>query len=253
MTENGVTRELTVREIQLRAQSRNAMIGNAQAQRDMYRQARELDEYDAKLAQEAKARRADLYKDHQEWHAAMVTIYQSAAQHGLEPKIVWPHPDDFVFDDGAQRCRIRGPISERDVPLFEWMRAERDALFVRSALWLKRPSKARCMQINIFDCLWICYDVMLPLRWQTCGNAATLLAVIRKISRRELEESTKHYAAKADTLRAQLNLPSPGKAEYKVANTIMKTVAQRLGYRSLAHLEAELGESGIAVEAYCGS
>ena len=243
ITERGKQQTLDMRSLVTRSQINLAAKGNVNAQRDVLKQIRELEDRDAlrKVADE-KARKeeeildlavynqmADLKKQRQlEWDAA--------AAKGLEPEQLWPHPDDILLFPKLKKWDIRGPFDETDLPRFEHNRVLRDCLFIQSVLHEreeKHPSNA-ARHLKFF--IWRSADALLPLRWQLADNFWERFHDLYRMRLNDLRKHLCELEERREYLRILAGIPDHDKEVDKTVNMIMKPLLKRAGFRSVAEL-----------------
>lgn len=131
---------------------------------------------------------------------------------------------------------MRGPLDARDVPRFEYYRANRDLLFARAALD-RRTRKRRYVDPSTGD-IWILYDVMLPLKWQIANDGLeTTLWLFDQLPLRELRAAVIRYQKKLEAMPAPFVDRAAQKYAYELANRVMRPLLKAQGYRSLAEFE----------------
>lgn len=234
-----------------KAQIATAIQGNSLAQRDLAREQQELEARDRKRAEEAHQEALRREEEQHQTYRRMVAYradrakeWAQAAALGKEPDDPWPHPDDILLDPAARTCRIRGPFDETDLPLYEWMRAERDTLFIKAFL----EQHAARQGLSPFDkfmvALWASYDVLLPLRWQLNCNRDDPLWRLPFLGDKKVRDLFDDCSARAVRSRAKFRCPEHAKEAYRFTNSVMKPVLRRQGYRSLAQFERAWDDTG---------
>ena len=113
----------------------------------------------------------------------------------------------------------------------------RDQLLVQTAVLRRSRKRSRRCMADLFDALWIAFDVMLPQRWQAMPKLAVVTFWFEVMPLRELRAAERRYARKADILHPLVTSPEHDKEAYRFANSIMKPLLQRGGYRSLAEFQ----------------
>jgi hypothetical protein len=156
----------------------------------------------------------------------------------------WPHPEDILIDQHAMTWGVRGPIDERDLPRFEYYRAERDMCFAKAMLDVRKRRVADCGKLSIWDPIWIIWDAKLPLRWQLMPRKDVFEPFFLSMPMRKLRAFEKERAAEVDELRQRAGYNPNDKDGYRFANTVIKPLLKRQGYRSLAQFERAYEESG---------
>lgn len=91
------TRKLTKHVLVVKAQVKSAAGGNAIAQKEVIRQARELEERDTERRQLALEEAQKDYEIGKTIHAHRTTVWAEAQALGQEPAQPWPHPDDVIL------------------------------------------------------------------------------------------------------------------------------------------------------------
>ena len=245
VTEGGRTRELLPVEIVNKAQLKAAAGGNPQAQRDFLKRVTDLEAREAELKRQKEKEREEWFQEGLEWQANKKTIWADAEARDTEPDRPWPHPDDFLFDHEKRSWGTRGPITEEDVPRWDYLCAQRN-LFVLRMMREHMRRKFKLSRMVFFHMLACIYDALLPLRWQLMADQKILdriaLACFQKPARtidRWIAESERELPE----LEAAANFPQRTKEQYKMINTAMKPLLKACGYRSLAQLEAAEAES----------
>lgn len=236
VVEGGVSKTLTILEAAARAQAAAALKGNVIAQRDLLRQARELEERDAMRASEAEAEKQSDYDLIKDWKHCLEKEWARARKTGVPPEKEFPHPDDILLYPDTHAWTIRGPYDAGDLPRFEYYRANRDLLFAGAALD-RRTRKGRHLDPSMCD-IWILYDVMLPLKWQVANDGLeTTLWLVDQLPFRDLRAAVKRYQMKLDAMPAPFVDRDTRKYAYQLANKVMQPLLKAQGYRSLAEFE----------------
>ena len=247
ITEAGGKRKATKSELIDLAQIKAAVGGNPQAQRDIKRREQELEKREAEAAERERKWREERYDFAVDWQDKMRTLWKRAEAQNEEPKVVWPHPDDFLFVAGTLDWRIRGPMNEEEVPIFEYYRAQRDLAFFKmvQALAAKDPNT---VEASVMRGCTVFYDATLPKRWQMTeedwiDKATPLLA----LSADKFDILIENVEQRVTTLSRPDNLPRPDRSTNRIVSKMLKPLFQRAGYRSLAHFESQHeGEFGRA-------
>ncbi|QZP09153.1 DUF5681 domain-containing protein [Caenibius sp. WL] len=253
---NGKT-SLTGRQLVARAQLKSAANGNPIAQRDILKQARELELRDAERTyQRAQIEAQQQAQDEQQarrGYESMVKFKQVRAQlwaqaqteGKAEPDYPWPHPDDILLiDPYSYKWRIRGPMFSEDIPYAEYCRAERDTHFVQSILY-RRSSKRRGKLLGeIFSYIWVFFDLQLPKRWQVLEDCRHHLWDYAFLPMRTLRAKHESFQATANRWRIiAIDEKKYRKEVYKITNDMMKPLLAPYGYRSLAEFERAYEET----------
>lgn len=242
LTEGGQRKTLEMLQLVTRAQLKAAATGNHIAQRDVLRQARELEERDTTRAEQAERKQREIYRAAADWKKQRTAEWAAAQAKGEEPDPVWPHPDNILLFPQKFKWTLRGPYTEDDLPHFEYCGAMRDWLFAMAALDLRSCKSVNVGRLSVYD-LWILWDSWLPLRWQIIDR---------------IESTALHYDAlrlprlhaiidEADRRARRLQPPpdrEKDKAAYKTVNGLMKPILKIYGFRSLAQFEAQYAANG---------
>lgn len=241
--EGGKVREVTKREAVRRSQFAEAVKGSPLAQREIIRDARELDKLEAARAlaeAEAAVERESEERDRQErLFAHYVALKEARTEEWVEavragkkePDFPWPHPDDILIDKSQRKYRLRGPFDAESVPLYQWIRAQRD---LYHAKWIEA---VRLKKNEAWIVLWAFFTEQcnseLPKRWQidtVKGPEATrLMAMTKAKLQRGLEQCERREAI--------LKTAKPCRETYRLTNKVMRPMLKRTGYRSLAQFE----------------
>lgn len=248
ITDAGGTRKAAMSEVVTRSLMNNAAQGNVLAQRTVLKNQLELERREreravARAAAEA-ARRERLYNTFSELKAIQQQAWQQAAARGLrEPEQPWPHPDDILINHATLGCRIRGPFDAKDVPLFEYLRATRDACLLEAAIALRTRGPRGRRAARFKAMLMAMHDVLLPLRWQVGDVLEPMLVALLGQPPRELRRRAAHQRQRAALLQP------PGhhrldKPTYAFINQAMQPLLRPLGYASLARFERAWHDSG---------
>lgn len=241
--EGGKARVVSLHEAVMQSQIRTAAKGNPLAQRDVLASARELEARDEQrqLARQEEDRK--FFETLVRFRETQRKVWASERE-GEEPDAPWPHPDDILIDEVRQTGRIRGPLSEADLPLFEYFEAERDAAFAEAELVFRDRRNAGQANVMVRDLVWRIYDILLPLRWQIGRDLDRWQFKLAMPGTAKLRRIRDELRAHADILKVRANLPPQSREAYRFANTTMKPILQRYGYRSLAQFERAWDESG---------
>lgn len=248
LSRSGKKVRLTKKEAVRHAQINSAIKGNALAMRDLNRDIALLEARKAEIAQaeaeaaeqaaQEKAKRDEAWCQHLvELKNKQAKAWAEAAAEGREePDNPWPHPDDILLDGDKCNWRIRGPLSGRDIDLFEFCAAERDLMFLRDVIHLKTSKLNAITEMSLWEILWRMHDAKLPLRWQIAHCADRYVLANLDLPLRHLRRLETEAACRADALE-----PSDCKVRdretYKFVNSIMKPALGKLGYKSLAHFD----------------
>ena len=234
ITDAGRKKEVTLLEALQRAQFKAAFEGSPTAQRDLKRDARELEIREAELAEQAAMEEAVFFERVVELQQLQRRIWDAAEARGEEPDNPWPHPDDILLDHFHQSVKIRGPLDEGEVITFEYYEAERDAAFAEAEL----AFRGRMQPGLLKDVIWMLWDSLLPLRWQFAPRIERQRFNVALLGTARLRRFRDERRADADILRPLANLPSRSKETYRLVNSMMKPGLRMLGYRSLAEFES---------------
>ena len=248
------SKKMSMIEVVTRAQINAAAKGNVVAQRDVLKAKRELELREAERAQAlAEQQREKRDQEIRVYHYMVgekmrrAKIWAEAAAQGREPDNPWPHPDDILLFPDTLRWYPRGPFCSKDVPFYEWLRAERDYAYSYKMLELARK-KPRRAWLRMYDLLWISYDVRLPKRWQLFDQDTVEFFRLSILTEKQLERVVTDRKEHADFTKVLARIPpKPDKEVYKMANSIMKPFLKDKGYRSLAEFEAAYEQYGEAL------
>lgn len=228
-----------------------ALKGNALALRDMAKEEQALEARELTRAEEARQealRREEeqrqTYRKVAAYRTHKAKVWAEAEALGHEPDAPWPHPEDILLDPAAQTFQIRGPFDESDLAVYEWVRAERDTLFIKALL----DRDAEGQNLNSFEkirvALWVSYDVLLPRRWQLNCNHDDPLWRLPYLSDAKIRVRFNDCSARAVRNRRRFHRPEHAKEAYRITNSVMKPLLRRQGYRSLAQFERAWDETG---------
>lgn len=237
------TREMSTRELLVNAHIKAAAGGSPIALRDMAQGMRALEERDAERRRSEEERERQLFAHMVAYRKTRAAEWATADQAGSEPEDPWPHPDDILTDHKTMKWNVRGPIDARDVPRFEYYRAERDVSFTNSMIDIRQRRVVACGKPSIWDLLWTCWDAMLPLRWQVLPRRDLYELRFLSLPLRRLRAFKKERTAEADRLRPAAGVDPHDKEGYRFANTVMRPLLKRQGYRSLAEFERAYEET----------
>lgn len=236
VVEGGRALKLSMIALAARAQLTAAAKGNAIAQRDVLRQARELEDRDARRAREAEVAKRAEYRAFVRWKDILEQDRARSSRTGVPPERELPHPDDMLLCPDSLAWHVRGPFNVDELPRFERYRAWRDVLFVRAALD-RRTRKQPYLDHSIWD-IWIAYDVMLPLKWQVAkADFTSVLWVFDQMPRRQLRAHLAVYEERLEAMPAPMISPETQKYAYRMTNKVMQPLLKSQGYRSLAEFE----------------
>jgi hypothetical protein len=244
VSDTGLTKQINMLQVVAKAQLKAAATGNVTAQRDIVRQAREIENRDAERAMfakqetERKAReKIETFERIKLWKQKRVKEWADAEANNTTPTKIWPHPDDILLFPDKHEWHPRGPFGESDLPLFEYYRAERDYLFAFRTLEAIINPKLSESWLRMYDIIWLFYDVKLPLRWQLMPKLLEAMINLDRLSLPKLKAYVNEAEKRRDLLKLSSGLPPSGKDEYRVVNSILKPLLNRSGYRSLAEFE----------------
>lgn len=245
VNEGGKPKKMKMREVISQAQINAAAKGNVYAQREVLKASRELEARDAErelaLIEQQNAKREEeieTYKLMVNYKKRREETWAEAEAHCMEPNNPWPHPEDILLFSDTQRWRWRGPVSESELSVFNWYRAERDYLFAYGILdSLERKKASRSWQ-DFHTILWMSYDIKLPLRWQLFPKMETEFFKLYMLTVKKLERLVDERRAESDFRKALAGVSDEwDKDSYKTVNSIMKPLLKRQGYRSLREFE----------------
>lgn len=245
VNEGGKPKKMKMREVISQAQINAAAKGNVYAQKEVMKTGRDIEVRDIErklaLLEQQKAEREEeieTYKLMVTYKKRRETDWAEAKARGMEPDDHWPHPDDILLFPNEQRWKPRGPFDGRDLAPFNWFRAERDYLFAYGILDSRQRKKLSREWQDIYTILWVSYDVMLPQRWQLVGKMEAEFFKLHFMAIKQLERLVDERKAESRFRMALAGVPDEwDKDSYKTANSIMKPLLQRQGYRSLREFE----------------
>lgn len=248
ITEGGEAREISIQEAITKAQTAQALKGSPLAQREIVNRIDRLeaDEELKRQAREEAEREAYIEKVQSDEHVFqyMVAVKQSQAKAWAEakangkkePDFPWPHPEDIMIDDGRRQYRLRGPYSEEEVPLYRFMRAERDLAFAR----MTEKSFSEEADATAWTKIWYLFtrfhDAKLPLRWQIEKRLELHSFRLLVLTDRQLRKEIERREQEAETWRRIAKVERTAES-YRVANDALWPLLHAGGYRSLAHFE----------------
>lgn len=220
-----------------RSQVNSAAKGNPHAQREVLRQARELEARDAMRKAQQLADERRLFDHIARWKLERERVWAAVEPPGGEPEAPWPHPDDMLLNHRTLKWRIRGPVDEKGATFYRYCVAQRDNLFLQSVIDRRgRKIKTR-FDPSVCD-MWVYFDVMLPKRWQIIDDVEQLYFVFFEIlTLRQLRRAQPIYEQLVEEWRIKGRVPPPGKEEYRLTNQLMKPLLKHYGYRSLAEFK----------------
>lgn len=230
------SRKLSAQELIRKSQMNLAIKGNPLAQREVLKEARALEERDARRKEADDVRRRLVFREVARWKANQTELWAAATREGVEPAKPWPHPDDMHLDEAQEKWRIHGPSCESEAPMYEYFRAERDRLFVVAELKRREDRSPDSSPFSLLDAGWLICDQLLPKRWQIVGKDDHWLAIATLTTRR-LHQELERCVQRAAQLEKRAKLPRRDKEAYRNANHAMKPLLKPLGYHSLAHFE----------------
>ncbi len=242
LTEGGQRKTLEMLQLVTRAQLKAAATGNHIAQRDVLRQARELEERDTTRAEQAERKQREIYRAAADWKKQRTAEWAAAQAKGEEPDPVWPHPDDILLFPQKFKWTLRGPYTEDDLPHFEYCRAMRDWLFAMAALDRRSRKSGDVGGLSVYD-LWLLWDSWLPLRWQVFESFVSRMSYYVDLRLLRLQAIIDEADRRVQRLQPPPNLERD-RAAYKVVNGIMKPILKICGYRSLAQFHAAYEAKG---------
>jgi len=230
-----VERQLTVRELAQRAQSNAALKGNVMAQRDLLNAARSLDDRDAQRREAALAKKRNQFRAMVRWKEIRQWEWADAVARGQEPEDPWPHPDDIIINDDTQDAFVRGPYNRRNVPFYEYIRAQRDVGLIEDVL--RSISQKKSPLAQMWKLIWLSFGLMLPLRWQVSSTYATISKNLFFTPVKELKRQHQQHTEVINRLAPQVLSDKYEREGYDFANGVLRPVLKKMGYRSLAHFE----------------
>ena len=158
-----------------------------------------------------------------------------------EPEEPWPHPDDILVDHAERKAWVRGPWSDKDVPYFEHLEAMQDLIFLRDMIHLKTCKLSQNTGITLWELLWRLLDAKVPLDWQIARKADLYELSCLNTPLRTLRRKADEISRLVDELEPP-ECKVRDRPTYKLANTVMKPLLQKHGYKSLAHFERTHGQ-----------
>ena len=244
ITEGGKRIKLRVGDLIPKMHATAAMKGSETAQRHLMLQRRELEIRDQERAAAAEQQRIKIYQFMVSERDRQAQAWRDAAARGAEPTEPWPHPDDFMFSRSGFGWRIRGPSGPEDVAAYEKIRADRDALVIRSVIELKRGHKQLHL-VKFYASLCMQMDVLLPLRWQLGVDGwRAAVAVFVEIPVSLLREFMAKFERRSDALKPLSVDREAANSIYQTTNRVMQPLLRRMGYRSLKQFETAYAEMG---------
>lgn len=244
ITEGGKRIKIKVGKLLPRLQTSAAVKGSEPAQRHLMSEGRELEARDQERAAIAEQQRIKIYHFMVSERDRQAQAWRDAAAQGAEPAEPWPHPDDYIFSRSGFGWSIRGPSGPEDVAAYEKIRADRDALLIRSVIELKRGRKHLHL-VKFYASVCMQLDVYLPLRWQL-GVDGWQAAVegFAELPFGLLRELLAKFERRSDALKPLYVDRETLKSNYKTTNHSMQPLLRRMGYRSLKQFEAAYAELG---------
>mgnify|MGYP001791775472 CR=1 FL=1 len=256
ITEGGHTKEISIQEAITRSQTAQALKGSPIAQRDVInridrlqaaeeceKRAREEAERDAAIAKIQSD--ADVFEYMVNVKKCQAKAWAEAKASGKdEPDFSWPHPDDIMIDEGRKQYCLRGPFSDEAVPLYRFMRAERDAALGRMARALVIAERDYKSVAKIWAVVVRSYDLRLPARWQIGEDWETPIYPLIVMTPDELEKEVDRLTKEAKLLSRLAEIDMNCRESYQFANEVMWPILDRQGYRSLAQFEEAYNATG---------
>lgn len=231
-------------EVVHRALTNQAGKGDVRAQREVIKQARDLDARDAERAEAERKLDAVVLRRMIQLKKAQARAWQAAAAQQREPEEPWPHPDDLIIDERQGTWTVRGPVHEAHVPFYEGVRSMRDQHFAQMLIEIRARTRSVLM-MKIAAAFWLQFDAMLPKRWQLAENWENVAVVMLHLPLRQLRSVLAEATRKVrDHERIFVR---PGKDTYREVNAVLKPIFHYHGYRSLAEFERAYSESGEAM------
>lgn len=253
LSRGGKKVRLKKREAVRHAQVALAIKGNPLAMRDLQRDLMQLDlkkevialaeaEAAEKAAEEKAKSDAAWFQYLVELKAKQAKAWADAEAEGKdEPDEPWPHPDDILIDHAKRKAWVRGPWSDKDVPYFEHLEAQRDLMFLRDMIHLKTCKISEITGMTFWELMWRLLDARLPLGWQIAHKASLYQLSCLNTPLRTLRR-------KADEISRLVEEHEPPECKvrdrqtYKFVNTVMKPLLVKHGYKSWAHFERVTGQ-----------
>jgi Family of unknown function (DUF5681) len=253
LTIGGKRVSVTKMQVMLMNLYKQAMNGNAAAIRELTRLIEKLQVTQEALARanaEAAEKAAEeKAKSDAAWFEYLVELkdkqtkaWANAEAEGKdEPDEPWPHPDDILIDHAERKATVRGPWCDKDVRYFEYIEAQRDLMFLRDMIYLKRCKLSEITGMTFWELMWRLLDARLPLHWQ----------IAHKADRYELgclNTPLRTLRRKADEISRLVEELEPPECKvrdrksYKFVNSVMKPLLNKMGYKSWAHFERIAGQ-----------
>ncbi len=255
ITEGGERKEISIQEAVTKAQTAQALKGSPIAQRDVLNRIDRLEtaeEKERKTRDEAEreALIAKVQSD-ERFFEYIVQVKKSqlnawAQAHAAgkdEPDFPWPHPDDISIDEARKQYRLRGPFSSEEVPLYRFMRAERDAALARKVECGIADCAGAASWMQAWSLLMNWYDAKLPLRWQMGDKWEVEVSRLLFLTDRQLRKEIDRRAGEAEKWR-QIAKVERDSESYRIVNEAFWPIFDAGGYRSLAHFEEAYEATG---------
>jgi hypothetical protein len=244
ITEGGKRVKVKVGDLLPKLQANLAVQGSETAQRSLMAERRQLEARDQERAALAEQQRIKVYQFMVSKRDRQAHAWREAAARGAEPTEPWPHPDDFIFSRSGYHWRIRGPSHPEDVPTYEKIRADRDALVIQAVIELKRGRKYAHLA-KFYGAASMQLDVYLPLRWQLGVDGwQRAVRVFAQLPVGLLREMLAMFERRSKAMTPVWVDPRTQRSIYKETNRLMQPLLRRMGYRSLKQFEAAYAELG---------
>jgi Family of unknown function (DUF5681) len=244
ITEGGKRVKVKVGDLLPKLQANLAVQGSETAQRGLMAERRQLEARDQERAALAEEQRIKVYQFMVSKRDRQAQAWRETAARGMEPAEPWPHPDDFFFSRSGYHWRIRGPSDPEDVPTYEKIRADRDAMVVRAVIELKRGRKFVHL-VKLYGVVCMQLDVYLPSRWQLGVDGwLQTVRVFAEQPVRFLRALLAMFEQRSQALTPLWVDPKTERSIYKETNRLMQPLLRRMGYRSLKQFEAAYAELG---------
>lgn len=233
------------KEALLHAQFQSAIKGNQFALRNILEASAELEERDRARLQANEAANRERFEGILRWKARRVQEWAEAEREGKEPEDYWPHPDDILIDYQARTCRVRGPLSDNEAPLYQYLAALRDQYACEKSIGLRRAGKTGASNWTIYRDISRSYDSMLPLMWQYGAAADRISLSIEMLSMREVKAAAREYEEEA-LYWHKIAFPFGEEIRFdRDLRKVLQPLIARFGFRSIRayerHLEQESG------------
>lgn len=244
ITEGGKRVKVKAKNLLPKLHATAAMKGSETAQRHLMFEGRELEARDQERAAIAEQQRIKIYHFMVSEQDLQAQAWRDAAARGAEPAEPWPHPDDFIFSRSGFGWRIRGPSGPEDVAAYEKIRADRDALVIRSVIELKRGRK-HLHFVKFYGAVCMQLDVFLPLRWQLGVDGwLQTVKILVELPVGLLRELLALFELRSNALKPLSVDREAEKSIYKTTNRVMQPLLRRMGYRSLKQFQVAYAEMG---------